>query len=185
MTVLACLLLFSSGLAAETNVNLLANGDFEQGKLGKTPSRWAKMGWGPSRISLTESGPERAGKRVARIVSNGVSWHFIGQAVEVERGQRYRLRWRGKTDGKVGGQVQVRGYRPGHTSPWGPKNARVLVRKSFTGGDWRSYSFEFTPRPKRTRRPKSSCCSGRVHGGSKGPGCSTTTWSWSRSGKGT
>jgi len=102
------------------------------------------MGWGPSRISLIESGPERAGGRVGRIVSNGVSWHFIGQAVAVERGRTYRLRWSGKTDGKVGGHVQVRGYRPGHTSPWEPKNARVLIRKNFIGGDWRSYSLEFT-----------------------------------------
>ena len=124
--------------------NLLANGDFEQEKLGEIPSRWAKMGWGPSRISSIDAGRERAGKRVAKIISNGVSWHFIGQNVEVKRGRTYRLKWSGRTDGKVGGVVEVRGYRPGRTSPWGAKNARVLVRKSFTGDEWRSYSLEFT-----------------------------------------
>jgi len=138
------LLLFSSSLVAETSVNLLNNGDFEGGLEANSwqPVGWGYDGWGPRRIALVDS-PDRPGAKAAQITSNGSSWHFIRQAVDVEPGKSYRLRLSCKTDGKVGGKVQIHGFRPGADSIWG-EGYWVLADGVLVLPRWQEYTFEFT-----------------------------------------
>ncbi len=121
-----------------SQANLLKNGDFSSGY-----KYWGKSGWGPKLIKVVDSGDKTQGK-AARITGNGVSWHFVSQAVELENNKTYRLKLKGKTDGKCGGTIQVRGFKPGSKSPWGKKNRLVFKQDTFKNKQWQDYAVEFT-----------------------------------------
>ncbi len=144
--ILVCLLVLfivAEHLMAETE--LLTNGTFEDDVIGELPVGWRTTNWDPAGRVLVDK-DESGGNQVLKVRNGGKTWQVAWQKLDLVPDTRYRVIWKGRTDGKAGGVVEIMSYPVGIDNPWA-KEWKKIETKKFSPAVWTEYSFEFKTPP--------------------------------------